>query len=108
MRFSVIASAALLLTPLVAAQFAVRAPNPDTTDVSARDVADLNKRDVNQLEARTPPLTQQQVAQHQDHIKAQIMVYNQHAKDLNWYHNNKGTHAQLADTHAKLASTAQE
>ena len=110
MRFSIITSVALLLAPLAAAQFAVhvRAAYPNSNDLSARGVNDLSERDTDQLYARDPVLGPHEIQQHQDHIKAQEIKYNQKNGDLDWYHKNKGSHADLAKTHDKMAALAHE
>ncbi len=106
MRFSVIASAALLLTPFAAAQFAVRSPK--TSDVITENVNGLDKPEAVQLHAREPALAPWQIAQAQDHIHAQKIAYNQANGDLNWHHQNGATHATLANQHTHMQGVAQE
>lgn len=108
MRFASIASAALLLAPLAAAQFAVRARSVDADALSTQDTNDLHEHDASQLHARVPALGPAQIQAAQDHAKGQEIAYNNLNGDLHWYTKNGASHQQLASTHSKMAKVAAE
>jgi len=113
MRFLFITSAALLLTPLAAAQFAVHArdASPDSSDISKRETQGLNERDAHpdaQVLSRSPVYTPQQIQVGQDYIKAQTMTYNEEHNHLNNLHAVGASNAELAAQHYHLQGLAQE
>jgi hypothetical protein len=114
MHFSVITSAALLLAPLAAAQFAVYARDA-TSDLSARGVNDLKARDALDIQfarrrlRRAPVYTSGQVADAQDHIKGQTATYNEESQNLDAMHADPTTtSADIAAQHTKMQGIAQE